>query len=147
MLNKEIKYRRPRNPKVNLRSQLGYLYVKCTKRNLFSTLIDAITNKIKTSCSLRVPFYETKYNQRENLKTRGVLLGKLFGEKTIQLGYTKLMVFLTGKIRGRLDFVRTLSRAGIQIKSIVLVGRSPHNGCRPAKARRKKFRSKPKRIK
>nr|QWK44459.1 ribosomal protein S11 [Cymathaere triplicata] len=131
--------------KEGVQEKKGVILIKSTKRNVFCTLIDAEEKKVKTSCSLRVPTYENEYNERENLYTRGLLLGNLFGDKVIKLGYTEFTIFLgSGINKGRRGVVRGLSKKGIKITFLHLGTRYPHNGCRPVKVRRKKFRTKPK---
>nr|YP_009115001.1 ribosomal protein S11 [Saccharina latissima]AIZ58361.1 ribosomal protein S11 [Saccharina latissima] len=123
----------------------GIIIIKSTKRNVFCTLMDTAEKKVKTSCSLRVPSYVNEYNERENLYTRGLLLGNLFGDKAIRLGYTEFAIFLgSGINKGRRGVVRGLSKKGVKITFLYLGTRAPHNGCRPVKVRRKKFRTKPK---
>nr|YP_009058560.1 ribosomal protein S11 [Sargassum hemiphyllum]AIM19583.1 ribosomal protein S11 [Sargassum hemiphyllum]UDY71307.1 ribosomal protein S11 [Sargassum hemiphyllum var. chinense] len=122
--------------------KLGSVYLKCTKRNIFCTLVGRESNLIKTSCSLRVPDYKNDFNERVNLYTRGLLLGKLFGNKIISLGYKKIIVHIAGTNKGRFGVVRSFSKLGIDINSIVLTTKIAHNGCRPIKRRRKKLRTK-----
>ena len=128
-------------------NKLGSIYIKCTHRNIFCTLMDTLNKKVKTSCSLRVPSYENEYNERENLYTRGLLLGKLFAEKATSLGYGRVIIYLTGTSRGRSGLIRSLNKSSLDVYSIVLATSKPHNGCRPAKTRRKKFRSRVKGLK
>lgn len=123
-------------------SKLGSVYLRCTKRNIFCILVDYKSNVIKTSCSLRVPDYKNEFNERENLYTRGLLLGKLFGNKIISLGYSKIIVNIVGTSKGRFGVIRSFSKLGIDIHAIVLTTRTAHNGCRPVKRRRKKLRTK-----
>nr|YP_009341739.1 ribosomal protein S11 [Sargassum aquifolium]YP_010401948.1 ribosomal protein S11 [Sargassum feldmannii]ALE29505.1 ribosomal protein S11 [Sargassum aquifolium]UQV81123.1 ribosomal protein S11 [Sargassum feldmannii] len=123
-------------------NKLGSVYLRCTKRNIFCTLVDCKSRAIKTSCSLRVPDYKNEFNERENLYTRGLLLGKLFGNKIISFGYNKIIVHIMGTSKGRFGVVRSFSKLGINIHSIVLITRTAHNGCRPVKRRRKKLRTK-----
>lgn len=123
-------------------NKLGSVYLRCTKRNIFCTLIDCDSNSIKTSCSLRVPYYKNEFNERDNLYTRGLLLGKLFGNKIISLGYKKVIVHVVGTSKGRFGVIRSFSKLGIDVHSIALVTRTAHNGCRPVKKHRKKLRTK-----
>ena len=67
--------------------KLGSIYINCTKRNIFCTLTDTLSKKVKSSCSLRVSNYKNEFNERETLCTRGLLLGKFFGSKVVSLGY------------------------------------------------------------
>nr|YP_009050511.1 ribosomal protein S11 [Sargassum fusiforme]AIG23778.1 ribosomal protein S11 [Sargassum fusiforme]QJC59485.1 ribosomal protein S11 [Sargassum fusiforme] len=122
--------------------KLGSVYLRCTKRNIFCTLVDCESNAIKTSCSLKVPDYKNEFNERENLYTRGLLLGKLFGNKIISFGYQKILVHIAGTSKGRFGVVRSFSKLGIDIYYIVLTTRTAHNGCRPFKRRRRKVRTK-----
>ena len=126
--------------------KLGSIYINCTKRNIFCTLTDTLSRKVKSSCSLRVPNYKNEFNERENLYTRGLLLGKFFGSKVVSLGYNFFLIYFTGSNKGRSGVVRSLSKTGIEIYSTVLITHKAHNGCRPAKNRRKKFRTKVKSI-
>nr|YP_010156460.1 ribosomal protein S11 [Laminaria rodriguezii]QQY84988.1 ribosomal protein S11 [Laminaria rodriguezii] len=123
----------------------GVILIKSTKRNVFCTLLDTNEKKVKTSCSLRVPAYKNEYNERENLYMRGLLLGNLFGDKVIELGYTEFTIYLgSGINKGRRGVVRGLNKKGVKITFLHLGTRYPHNGCRPVKVCRKKFRTKPK---
>nr|YP_011007914.1 ribosomal protein S11 [Aureophycus aleuticus]WBP69745.1 ribosomal protein S11 [Aureophycus aleuticus] len=123
----------------------GVIIIKSTKRNVFCTLMDMDEKKVKTSCSLRVPVYENEYNERENLYTRGLLLGNLFCDKAMDLGYKEFIIYLgSGINKGRRGVVRGLNKKGVKITFLHLGTRYPHNGCRPVKVRRKKFRTKPK---
>nr|YP_448618.1 ribosomal protein S11 [Fucus vesiculosus]AAR29312.1 ribosomal protein S11 [Fucus vesiculosus] len=126
--------------------KLGSIYINCTKRNIFCTLTDTLSKKVKSSCSLRVPNYKNEFNERENLYTRGLVLGKFFGSKVVSLGYKKILLYFTGSNKGRSGVLRSLSKTGIKIYSTVLITQKAHNGCRPAKNRRKKFRTKVKGI-
>nr|YP_010206389.1 ribosomal protein S11 [Alaria crassifolia]UAX19901.1 ribosomal protein S11 [Alaria crassifolia] len=131
--------------KTKNKEKKGVILIKSTKRNVFCTLMDAKEKKVKTSCSLRVPVYKNEYNERENLYTRGLLLGNLFGDKAIKLGYTEFTIYLgSGINKGRRGVIRGLSKKGVKITFLHLGTRYPHNGCRPVKVRRKKFRTKPK---
>lgn len=121
----------------------GNIYVKSTNKNIFCALMDIQTNKVETSCSLRVPRYENEFNERENLLTRGVLLGELFGNKILELGFTEVAIYLDyGINKGRRGFLKGLENKKIKISFIQLFRAYPHNGCRPSKIRRKKVRTK-----
>ena len=75
--------------------KLGSIYINCTKRNIFCTLTDTLSKKVKSSCSLRVPNYKNEFNERENLYTRGLVLGKFFGSKVVSLGYNFVLIYST----------------------------------------------------
>ena len=99
--------------------------------------------KVKTSCSLRVTEYENEFNERENLFKRGMLLGELFGDKTLDLGFTEVAIYLDSGInKGRKGILKGISQKRIKISFIQLWKGYPHNGCRPSKVRRKKVRTK-----
>nr|YP_011008333.1 ribosomal protein S11 [Scytothamnus australis]WBP70304.1 ribosomal protein S11 [Scytothamnus australis] len=126
-----------------LTQRIGVIYVTCKKRNLYCSLVDATNGKVLTSCSLRVPKYENKYNERENLYIRGLLLGNLFAERVQKLNYSEVFLFLTGKSRSSSGLLRSFEEnASLKIISITLSTNKPHNGCRPEKVRRVKLRSK-----
>nr|YP_011008368.1 ribosomal protein S11 [Sporochnus bolleanus]WBP70339.1 ribosomal protein S11 [Sporochnus bolleanus] len=131
--------------KVIKKGGFGSAYITCTRGNIFCTLIDTLNGKVITSCSLRVPAYVNEYNERENLYIRGLLLGKLFSYRITTLGYNRIILYLNGTSKGRLGVVRSMGKAGIKVYAMVSDACNPHNGCRPAKARRKKFRSRAKR--
>lgn len=121
----------------------GNIYIKSTNRNIFCTLIDAENRKVITSCSLRVPQYDNEFNERENLFRRGSLLGELFGDKIIKLGFTEVSIYLDSVInKGRKGVIWGLGTKKIKISFIQLLKGYPHNGCRPSKIRRKKVRTK-----
>lgn len=125
----------------------GNIYIKSTNRNIFCSLMDIKDNKVKTSCSLRVPKYENEFNERENLRKRGILLGELFGDKIVDLGYREVAIFLdSGVNKGRKGVVNGLSTKNLKVSFIQVLKGYPHNGCRPAKVRRKKIRTKPKNL-
>ncbi len=121
----------------------GNIYIKSTKKNIFCTLMDVQEKKVITSCSLRVPEYVNEFNERENLFKRGKLLGELFGDKILKLGFTEIAIYLDSGInQGRKGFIQGLSKKKIKISFIQLLKAYSHNGCRPSKIRRKKVRTK-----
>lgn len=121
----------------------GNVFVKSTSKNIFCTLMDLKDKKVKTSCSLRVPEYQNEFNERVSLFKRGILLGQLFGDKIIELGYTEVYIYLDcGINKGRKGVVKGMGQKTIKISFIQLLKGYPHNGCRPAKLRRKKVRTK-----
>ena len=131
------------NRQRTLNKKKGNIYVKSTNKNIFCTLMDIQTNKVETSCSLRVPRYQNEFNERENLLTRGILLGELFGNKIVDLGFTEVAIYLDHGInKGRRGFLKGLENKKIKISFIQLLKAYPHNGCRPPKIRRKKVRTK-----
>lgn len=123
--------------------KIGNIFVKSTNKNIFCTLLDFKDKKVKTSCSLRVPEYKNEFNERVSLFKRGVLLGQLFGDKIIELGYTEVYIYLDyGINKARKGVVKGIGEKKIKISFIRLIKGYPHNGCRPAKLRRKKVRTK-----
>ena len=123
----------------------GNIYMKVTDRNIFCTLMDIENKKVKTSCSLRVPEYENEFNERENLYVRGILLGELFRDKILELGFREVAIYLdSGTNKGRRGVLQGLGKKNkkIKISFIQLSKGYPHNGCRPSKIRRKKVRTK-----
>nr|YP_011008229.1 ribosomal protein S11 [Halosiphon tomentosus]WBP70130.1 ribosomal protein S11 [Halosiphon tomentosus] len=144
---KKLVKKKVHSSSVEQENKLGSIYIKCTRRNIFCTLMDTSNKKVQTSCSLRVPPYENEYNERENLYARGLALGELFAGRTVSLGYNKVIIYLAGVSKGRSGVVRGLSDTGVGIYSIVIATCNPHNGCRPAKVRRKKNRSRAKSTK
>lgn len=128
---------------IESKTKKGNIYIKSTRRNIFCTLMDSQEKKIKTSCSLRVPKYENEFNERENLFKRGILLGELFGDKALELGYSEVSIFLDSSInKGRKGVIKGLGNKKLKISFIQLCKGFPHNGCRPGKVRHKKVRTK-----
>lgn len=128
---------------IKVSQKKGNIYINSTRRNIFCSLMDIQEKKIKTSCSLRVAQYNNEFNERENHFKRGILLGKLFGDKILELGYTKVAIFLdSSRNKGRKGVVTGLSQKKIKISFLQLFKGYPHNGCRPGKVRRKKVRTK-----
>nr|YP_009327116.1 ribosomal protein S11 [Pleurocladia lacustris]ANS57826.1 ribosomal protein S11 [Pleurocladia lacustris]ANS57868.1 ribosomal protein S11 [Pleurocladia lacustris] len=129
----------------NLNEKKGNIYITSTKKNIFCTLMDVETKKIKFSCSLKVPQYENEFNERESPLKRGLLLGEVFGNKVKELGYIEVFIHLDFTLnKARTGIVTELSNK-LKIRSIQVLKSYSHNGCRPAKVRRKKIRTKPKR--
>ena len=128
---------------IKVSQKKGNIYIKSTRRNIFCSLMDTQEKKIKTSCSLRVTQYNNEFNERENHYKRGILLGELFGDKILELGYTEVAIFLDlSTNKGRKGVVNGLSKKKIKISFLQLSKDYPHNGCRPSKVRRKKVRTK-----
>nr|AZJ13614.1 ribosomal protein S11 [Endarachne binghamiae] len=120
----------------------GNIYIKSTHRNIFCTLMSTEDNKVKTSCSLRVPEYNNEFNERENLFKRGILLGELLGDRINTFGYREVSIHLDfGINKGRKGVIVGLKKK-VKISLIQLSKGYPHNGCRPKKMRRKKIRTK-----
>ena len=125
------------------RKKKGNIYMKSTSRNIFCTLMDVRNKKVKTSCTLKVPEYENEFNERVNPYKRGVLLGELFGDKIVDLGFREVSIHLNSGInKGRRGVLIGLSNKRIKISYIRVSKGHPHNGCRPSKIRRKKLRTK-----
>lgn len=57
-------------------------------------------------------------------------------ERAQKLGVEKIKVFVRGIGSGRESAIRSLASRGLEIISITDITPIPHNGCRPAKARR-----------
>lgn len=133
--------------KPNVLQKKGNIYVKSSVRNVFCTLLDVDTKKVKTSCSLRIVSYKNEHNERESLFKRGILLGELFGDKIIALGYKKVSLYLRSGINiGQKGLIRGLLKKQITVSFVQITKGYSHNGCRPRKIRRKKNRTRPSRI-
>jgi len=131
------------NSQITTNNKKGYIYLKSTNKNIFCTLIDAQNKKVKTSCSLKVPHYENEFNERINIRKRGILLGELFKKKTLELGFQEVAFFVDSRsIKGRNGFFIGFGKKEIKTSFIRLSKGYPHNGCRPSKKGRKKVRTK-----
>ena len=122
--------------------RVGDIYLKNTNSNFFCILMDS-KKKVITSCSLKVTQYENKFNERIDLYKRGALLGKLFMNKAIKLGFKKFNIRVSSGINKiHKGFVKDFTRRKrIKIHYIQTSKTYPHNGCRPPKVRRKKVRT------
>nr|YP_009672645.1 ribosomal protein S11 [Dictyopteris divaricata]QDB64130.1 ribosomal protein S11 [Dictyopteris divaricata] len=114
----------------------GIVYIRGTKRNTFCVLIDGSDQKVKISSSVgsispdkASPYVTTK------------LLAQYFVQRLIDLKYVRVSVVLRGLGVGRGVVINSLRNSGLHLHTIKDTTLSPHNGCRPPKVRRKKFRT------
>lgn len=111
--------------------------VRSTKRNTFYNLIDVSDQKVKISYSLG----SIKSNKR-NTYADTKLLAHLFVQQIIELKYKDIsFLILRGLGAGRSTLVNAFRNSGLRIGFIQDCTLTPHNGCRPPKIRRKKFRT------
>ena len=116
----------------------GYVYITSTRRNLFCTIIDYNDKKVKFSCSYGL----VKTDAKKIGYVPSKLLGYLFLNKIKTLKYNKVYVILTGVGSGRAFIINSFRNTDIRVLRIIDTTLCPHNGCRPKKYRRKKFRTK-----
>nr|YP_011008090.1 ribosomal protein S11 [Dictyotopsis propagulifera]WBP69956.1 ribosomal protein S11 [Dictyotopsis propagulifera] len=112
------------------------LYLKCTKRNSFCTLVDFSDLKIKFSCSVGI--MKNKKNNYLNVK----LLAEKFVQKIIILGYNEVSIILLGLGLGRIVILNSIRESNLNLDLIHDYTSGIHNGCRPSKIKRKKHKSK-----
>ena len=133
------------------KGKYGYLVIRCTKNNIFCSVHNCDTRKTETSSSLRVPPHKSEFNEKENVYTRGLILGKVFGNKLISLGYTHLVIFVKGFSKARAGVLESLyefhEARDFTLIDVIVMTNDPHNGCRPRKPPRKKSRVRAKKEK
>ena len=102
----------------------------------FNNIIVALTNEngevISWSSAGKMGFRSSK----KNTPYAAQLVAQDCAQVAYELGLRKVKVFVKGPGNGRESAIRTLHANGIQVMEIVDVTPMPHNGCRPAKARR-----------
>lgn len=134
-----------KNPKSNYLDKkikdikIGYLYITSTKRNIFCTLINYSDKEVRYSCSIGVVKLSKLDEANEYASAR--LFGQFLIHK-LENRYQKLFLILNGLSVGRSAILNIFKNSGIIISNIKDRTRSPHNGCRPSKVRRKKTRTK-----
>nr|QWK44961.1 ribosomal protein S11 [Protohalopteris sp.] len=124
----------------NVVHKIGILYIISTKRNVKCAFVDPNEKKVKTSCSLGVIKVDNKSLMTEY--ERANEMGLLMAQKIQDFKYTKISIFLRGLGLNRKAIVKGLECSGFIIDKLMDMTLSPHNGCRLAKVRRKKFRTK-----
>nr|YP_011008404.1 ribosomal protein S11 [Syringoderma abyssicola]WBP70375.1 ribosomal protein S11 [Syringoderma abyssicola] len=115
------------------------VYVSCTKRNTLCTFVDPFEKKVKTSCSVGM----VKESNKEKKDSYAVVnrLGQFIVQKIRDLRYTKVSVVFRGLGIGKTAVMNNLRDSGLGVESVRDTTLVPHNGCRPPKVRRKKFRT------
>ena len=119
-------------------NRCGYVYITSTKRNLFCTIVDFIDKKVQFSCSYGFVKTDAKFLEYVPAK----LLGQLFVNKIKTLKYNKVYLVLAGIGSGRISIINSFRNSDIKVLRVTDITLCPHNGCRPKKLRRKKFRTK-----
>lgn len=123
-------------------SKTGILYLRCTRRNVFCTLVDSEEKRVKFSCSLGVSGVSHQALDFKNNYMKSKLLSQYFIQKVKGFSIGRLRIVTCGLSVGRATLLNTIRNSSLQIISIEDSTLAPHNGCRGPKQRRKKSRTK-----
>jgi len=108
------------------------LLVNCLRNNIFLSLTDAPGQTIFTLSAGRAGFPGA---QKTSPKAALAMLDMLEGQLT-ELGIERIRVNFRGLNSARPVIVGQLRRMGVRITEVIDTTSTPHNGCRPPKARR-----------
>lgn len=122
--------------------KLGILYLRCSRRNVFCTLIDPKEQLVKFSCSLGISEVSRQALDFKNTYLKSKLLSQYFIRKIQEFSIGRLRIVTCGLGAGRATLLNTIRNSSLQIISIEDNTLVPHNGCRGPKRRRKKLRTK-----
>lgn len=120
-------------------NKVGIIHVRSTKRNTVCSLVDLNDRKVKFSRSLGC--LKDASVEKRNHYTSVRLLSRLFVQKIKELGYGNVSVILRGLGPGRAAVINCIREHELRVGLIKDLTSSAHNGCRPPKTRRKKFRT------
>lgn len=110
----------------------GIAYVKATFNNTIVTITDMEGNVLAWSSSGSSGFK----GSRKGTPYAAGQAAVTAANKAKEHGVRSLDVMVKGPGSGRESAIRSLSAAGLELKSIRDVTPVPHNGCRPRKRRR-----------
>lgn len=110
----------------------GKVFIKSTFNNTMVTITDDNGEVVAWSSSGRVGFKGSK----KSTPYAASLAAKAVAGKAVDMGMTRVNVFVQGVGAGRDAAIRSLDSAGLHIDAIQDVTPLPHNGPRPRKARR-----------
>ncbi len=110
----------------------GMVHIKATFNNTLITISDPEGNVLTWSSAGRIGFK----GSRKGTPFAAQVAGKNAGTLARDMGMRTVDVEVRGPGAGRESAIRSLSAAGMEVKSIRDVTPIPHNGCRPRKKRR-----------
>ncbi|MCE5256666.1 MAG: 30S ribosomal protein S11 [Spirochaetaceae bacterium] len=110
----------------------GNVYIQATFNNTIITITDLNGNTIAWASSGTHQFRGAKKSTPFAAQT----VAETVVQKAMNSGLREVNVFVKGPGIGRESAIRQLGVLGLKVKSINDVTPSPHNGCRPRKARR-----------
>jgi len=110
----------------------GVVHIKATFNNTLITISDPEGNVLTWSSAGRIGFK----GSRKGTPFAAQVAGKNAGTLARDMGMRTVDVEVRGPGAGRESAIRSLSAAGMEVRSIRDVTPIPHNGCRPRKRRR-----------
>jgi len=124
-------------------AKLGIIYIMATRNNTLIQLTDLTGAETIAKCT---GGQVVKAQHKEGSPYAAMKVAEVVAEKAKERGFTEVHVKVRGKggIRSKTPgqgseaAIRSLTRAGIRIRSIENVTPTPHNGCRKKKKHRGK---------
>ena len=110
----------------------GVVHIYCSFNNTIVTVSDDKGNTIAWSTAGSHGFKGTK----KSTPFAAQITSNKAAEKAVAMGMREVAVKVCGPGQGRETAVRAVQQAGLTVSSIKDTTPSPHNGCRPPKARR-----------
>jgi small subunit ribosomal protein S11 len=110
----------------------GNVYIQATFNNTIITITDLNGNAISWASSGGLGFRGAKKSTPFAAQT----VTETAVQKALNVGLREVHVYVKGPGIGRESAIRQLGALGLKVRTINDVTPIPHNGCRPAKARR-----------
>lgn len=121
--------------------KIGILYIRCTRRNVFCSLVAPGDRRVISSYSLGISEVSQEALDPKNNYLRSKILGQHFLQKVKELGISELSIIVRGLGPGRAALLNIIRGSNLTIHNIEDTTLIPHNGCRSPKQRRKKLRT------
>ena len=121
-----------RKRKVKKNVPHGEVHIHTTFNNTVITITDAEGNTVSCASAGTMGI---KGSKKSTPFAAGMAAEKA-GKAAADAGMKTVDVFVKGLGAGRESAIRSLSTAGLEVKTITDVTPIPHNGCRPPKKRR-----------
>jgi len=114
------------------RTRDGRIYIFSSYNNIILTLTDSHGSVLTWVSSGAIGFKGAK----KATPFAASKVAENIADRAKKIGVEKIQVFVKGIGSGRESAIRSLANRGLEITSIKDITPIPHNGCRPAKARR-----------
>ena len=121
-----------RKRKVKKTVPTGEVHIRATFNNTIITITDKEGNAISWASAGTLGI---KGSKKSTPYAAGMAAEKA-AKAAVDMGMKSVDVFVNGPGAGRETAVRSLTTAGLEVKTITDVTPIPHNGCRPPKKRR-----------
>jgi small subunit ribosomal protein S11 len=131
-MNKIKKTKKKKKAAVKLIKGKGQVHIFSSYNNTLVTFTDMVGNTLVWGSAGQVGF---KGPKKATPYAAGVII-KTIVDKVKDLGLREVDVYVKGVGAGRDGAVRAINANGIKITGIKDITGTPHNGCRPPKARR-----------